>query len=79
LPELVLVEWGDAHGGGGWKSREDLQHVHNPLVVVSTGFVVKKDNVGITLASGWSEEYDGAVGCSFIPAGMIRKITKVKV
>jgi hypothetical protein len=69
---LVRVNWGDAWGASGWASGTD----HKPLPVVSVGFVIQHDEVGISLAEG--RDAQGTwLGVGFIPNGMIAKVTKL--
>ncbi len=75
--DRVEVEWEDAYNSGGWVSNiED----HTPAIVHTVGFVVFNDKRGIKLATGRSknlnDSYD-ALGQSFVPQGMVRKIRKI--
>lgn len=72
--EIVCVEWQDAWAGNRWISDYD----HSPLTVYSTGFLLKSDKVGVSLARGLEETEGSILGVSFIPKGMVRKITRIK-
>lgn len=69
---LVRVNWGDAWGASGWAAGTD----HRPLSVVSVGFVIEHDDIGISLAEG-RDEHGTWLGVGFIPDGMIFKVTKL--
>jgi hypothetical protein len=51
--------------------------IKRPLFVTWVGYLVSKDSEGISLAFGFDENGNYA-GHMFVPAGMIRKITKIK-
>jgi len=77
--KLVLVEWVDSHGCVGWNPLDQLEAV--PLHCKSVGWLVKKENGMVVLASSISgEKNDGlrlfARGDIAIPERCIRK-TKV--
>jgi hypothetical protein len=74
-PQLIIVEWGDAHAGARWIVEEDM--VKRPLVVTWVGFLVSNTKEGLSLAFGLDESGNYA-GHMFVPAGMIIKIKKVK-
>lgn len=77
FPDLVIVEWGDAWTSGKWS---DDDSSNEPVQVVTIGWVEKQDKKGITVVGRICND-DGELGTgvrSFIPAGMITKITKVK-
>jgi hypothetical protein len=74
---LVIVEWGDAHGGSRWVQYSDLDRLHAPIKVRNVGYLVKEDNIGVTLTHGFDEN-NNLVGTFFIPKNGVIKITKVK-
>lgn len=74
--QLVVVEWEDAYNSVGWKSGLDAINEHRPAIVHSAGYVVRHDKSGIILGHGLSEEE--VLGRTFVPAGMVRKIVKIK-
>lgn len=71
---LVIVEWGDAWGSAGWR---DIQDNHCAEPVVSVGWMVQNDAKGITLLTSVAHKNGSAVGTSFIPKGMVSKLTKM--
>lgn len=77
-PDLVIVEWGDAWSSAGWA---DGPSEHKAVTVFTVGFLEKNDKVGVTVV-GRIADYNNEWGAglrSFIPAGMIKKIKKIKV
>ena len=73
-PDLVIIEWGDAWSEAGWgQGAADVE----PVIVRSVGLVETYSKNGVVIVGRIAE--DGTVGNrTFIPKGMIRKITKVK-
>lgn len=61
----------------GWKSGDDLKKEHAPLLVTSIGFEFKRDKTGITIVKGFSEQ-NLPLDPSFIPAGCIKKVKRIK-
>jgi hypothetical protein len=76
-PQLVKVVWGDAHAGAQWTRPDQMQHIRTPLEVIWFGLLVHHDEQGVQLSFG-IDENDNYCGNMFVPAGMIKKITKVK-
>jgi hypothetical protein len=74
--ELVWVEWGDAWGNAGWANPDD--DLHNPKLVVTVGFLYKNDKKGVTLFQGYDKESNQPLARTFIPAGMVSKIKKLR-
>lgn len=75
-PDLVVVEWGDAWSTGAWMGELEPDDTE-PVIVKSVGFVEATSKSGITLVGRFTATGTPGVR-SFIPKGMIRKITKVK-
>jgi hypothetical protein len=48
------VYWIDAHSEDGDFGDETLEKKHRPMLVAGTGWVVKTNKVGITLAMDWA-------------------------
>ena len=71
---LVIVEWNDAVNWDSPVSLSDVTGCHRPEVVQTLGWVLKDDEVGISLAT---EYYDESYrGRSFIPRAMIITVTR---
>lgn len=71
--DVVKVKWEDAYGDPGWA---DTPEKHTPHIVTSIGKIIFDDDRGILLAGSWSETQMG--DRSFIPRGMVRKVTRVR-
>ena len=73
---LVVVTWGDAHAlSDSWGKFESKDH--KPRRVVSVGFVLREDNVGISICQSYdTEKHDDHA--LFIPAGMVQKVEDIK-
>jgi len=74
--KLVMVTWHDAHSSAA-EDYDEARH-HQPCVMYTVGWLVKKDDAGVTVAC---ERYDeDGVWCfrapTFIPAGMVVKVGK---
>lgn len=72
---LVIVEWDDAHTHAELPiSVETVGDTHRPTVIHTIGWVLKEDEVGISLVN---EFYDATYrGLTFVPAGMVRSVTR---
>lgn len=78
LYDLVLVEWEDAHSENSWYTKEEVEKNHClPLLVKTVGFLVKKSKKGISITSGKASN-NALLGNFFVPAGMIKKVSKLK-
>jgi hypothetical protein len=81
-PNPVIVVWGDAHASHSEAEIDKIDHYDQEfgaLITYSVGFLVKEDNLGVTLAydlySPKHEEYSKIMGGStFIPRGMVYEI-----
>jgi hypothetical protein len=66
---IVVVEWNDAC------EYEDLDNTskiaHKPLVVISTGFLLKTDESGVSLCADYSPAENTYRGQVFIPRAMV--------
>src|SRR3990167_3447767 len=68
LPSLHLVCWLDAHGSTGTMEAHEVEH--KPYGFTTVGFLVRSDDVGVSIASEVGE--DGKYrDVTFIPRGMI--------
>lgn len=73
---LVLIEWGDAWTNGGWQY-ELREEDKEPIIVHSVGFLESQTEQGTTIVGRLTVDGDPGVR-SFIPQGMIRKVTKIR-
>lgn len=73
---LAIVTWNDAH-----ETSEDFKDAssvdHSPAVQHTSGFIVKNDRVGITLATEIDDQGTGGRTTNFIPRGMIVKVRRL--
>lgn len=74
LPEVVVVEWDDAHGSTVDEVNESsLASMHAAAVMRTIGWLVLLDDEGASIAN--ELQPDGTYrGHSFVPLGIIRAI-----
>ena len=78
LPQMVKVFWLDAASHASWKTQEEVESIR-PEACVTIGFVIKKTEDYITVASTYSP--DGTHrwnDISTIPTVFALKIIKMK-
>lgn len=70
-----VVVWNDAHGSLDEVTESDIDGRHRPHVIHTYGYIVRSDDVGISIAPEWLPAIDGADesyrGVTFIPRAMI--------
>lgn len=72
--DSIRVTWVDACGTAGWQ-----QPYTDGVEVVNTGVFVLENKNGLCIAKGITDDPDDDVlDPGFIPAGMIRKIKKLR-
>lgn len=83
MAELVSCSWKDA-----WSDEENFQTTHGvalthgPMIVTTIGWLLKDDEVGVSIANEKSVQDDGEVvyrGRTFIPKEMLISITPFKL
>lgn len=74
--KLVAVQWLDAHGSSITAYAEH-EIPHAAFKITSYGLLIKEDEAGISIASELCED-NTYRGVTFIPKGMIVKISPVK-
>ena len=74
---LVLVEWVDAHSRAEWLEPADALKEHKPITCFNVGWILKRDREGMTIYSSLNNNNDVSE-LTFIPGGMIKKITVLK-
>lgn len=81
--QFVIVMWDDAWIDATEPLTEvDVESRHKPLVVKTFGWLLKSDEVGVTLAAERyidSSEHDVFRTSTFIPRQMIKSITPVNL
>jgi hypothetical protein len=70
---LVMVVWDDANTGEDSIDKDTVAGYHRPTVVHTLGWVMRDDDIGITLVNEFYEE--SYRGRTFIPRGMIKSVT----
>ena len=75
--EPVIVVWMDAWTEDCDQVRNEIDH--NPLETHSIGFLVRADEVGVTIAmDSYPSSSEDIRNVMFIPRGMIRKVIYLK-
>lgn len=81
--EAVVVEWEDAHGGSGWRPAFVSS---GPLIVREIGFFRQQNKGALEIFRGYPimgdgepSEFEDQLGVSYIPAGMVRSVRKVRL
>lgn len=74
----VLVEWLDAHEDTGDCTPSTIKH--EPSHCRTVGFLIRRDNAGVTLASECNDTDEGVElrTTNFIPRGMVRRVVRLK-
>lgn len=75
--DLVKVTWADAHGSAANVAYDIDEIPHAAIEVESYGILLKQDMVGVSIASERCDETTYR-GYSFIPAGMLISVTRVR-
>lgn len=80
--DIVCIQWHDAHTLGNEEiAPADIdEQAHFPYLTYSCGYLIKSDEVGITLATDVQIAPDGAKmlrNVHFIPRGMVASETTV--
>jgi hypothetical protein len=76
-PPLVKIVWEDAcclDPDERWVDHKEARYV--PLQVTSIGFLLHQSKAGVIITAAWSPDCTGPR--DQIPAGMIRKITRLR-
>lgn len=68
MTELYCCKWADAHGSDGTLQAHEIDH--KPYVYTTVGFLVKTDEVGVSIAFEQGE--DGRFrDCTFVPRAIV--------
>lgn len=77
---LVVVEWNDAWiDGADPVTLADVAASHKPKVIVTLGYVLRDDDIGLSLANEYYEDESTYRGRTFIPRSMVKKVTTYKL
>lgn len=67
MKPLIIIEWDDAHGNDAMFNDTDVDH--RPLRFTTVGFLIKSDEIGVSLAMDYG---DGKYrDHRFIPRAMV--------
>lgn len=72
--KLVIVTWDDAQASGGWKLPNEIDH--RPDRITSVGWLVRRDDIGITICQSHNID-DRLADTLFVPAAYVRKVKTV--
>lgn len=74
-PIFILLSWDDAWvDGTATVTLKDVGETHKPEVIETAGWLLKADDMGVSLAN--ERCADGSYrGRTFVPKAMVRKIT----
>lgn len=77
---LVVVEWNDAWiDGSDPVNLAEVGTSHKPKVIVTLGYVLKDDDVGLSLANEYYEDESVYRGRTFIPRQMVKTVTPYRL
>lgn len=76
---FVLVEWLDAHSDLTETTAADARLKHSAAKMFTAGWLMFDDEEGVTLFNEVCPEDDSYRGRSFVPRGMIKSVTKVRL
>ena len=77
---LVVVEWNDAWiDGNDPANLAEAKATHKPKGIITLGYVLYEDDNGIQLANEYYEDESIYRGRTYIPKGMVRKITPYRL
>jgi hypothetical protein len=73
----VVVEWLDAHEQGADCTPDTIHH--EPLLCRTIGFLIRKDRVGVTVATEVHNDPNGLQlrTTNFIPRGMLKRVIRL--
>lgn len=76
-PRLVVVSWHDAHAQ---THSFDILKDHRPARMFTVGWLLKRDESGVTIANEREDTGDGwdYRGHTFIPSGMVVSVRSVR-
>lgn len=75
---FVQIVWGDAWATSNHEY--EISEVQNEeLVMVTYGFVLKADEVGVTLASEWRPDAGTFRTTTFVPRAMVKEVRELSL
>lgn len=77
---LVVVEWADAWvDGSDPVNPADVKASHKPKIIVTLGYLLLRDDVGVSLANEYYHDEDVYRGRTFVPAAMLLSVKEHKL
>lgn len=74
--QLVVVTWADAKATQAeFYAEGDVPH--EPATVHTAGWLLKDDELGITIANEWFQEEDVWRGTTFVPRAMVLSVKRL--
>lgn len=75
MTPLALVRWHDAHSDSGQHAESDIPH--EALVVHTSGYLLRDDEKGISIAAEWIPESDNYRAVTFIPRALVLGVDRL--
>lgn len=77
---LVVIEWDDAWIDATEPISLSEVHVqHRPKVIVTLGYLLLSDSIGVSVAAEYYKDEDVYRGRTFIPRAMVRSVKPYKL
>jgi hypothetical protein len=75
---LVMLTWRDANATAAEVYRRDVHHA--PTIVQTVGWMLDRDDAGVSIACEAIPDAEGAQyrGVTFVPAGMVVRVTRLR-
>lgn len=75
MKPLALVRWHDAHSDSGQHAESDIPH--EALAVHTSGYLLRDDDKGISIAAEWIPESDNYRAVTFIPRALVLGVDRL--
>lgn len=72
--------WSDAHSPAATDvyNLSSIGDIHGSMTIVTSGWLLRQDDAGVTLASEWCGG-DDFRGITHVPAGMVREVVMIPI
>ena len=71
----AVVIWNDAHATLDELTEPDIAGAHRPTRIQTVGYIVRSDEIGVSIAAEWIPAADGSDeryrGITFVPRAMV--------
>ena len=74
--DLVIVEWLDHHTSNSWQEVAEIDH--EPALVRTVGWLLRDDEVGVTVCNTISDDQMNINGAFFLMRSCVRKIKTLR-